>query len=96
MPPAPPNEDDPPPQPPVQPELEDCCHSGCTPCVFDLYDDALARYRSALAAWEQRQAERRLAEATRQPEAARQPQAERQAEAKPGAKTPHRTSPSRR
>ena len=40
------------PQPPVQPELEDCCRSGCTPCVFDLYEQALERYEKALAAWE--------------------------------------------
>jgi hypothetical protein len=47
--------DDPQPQPPVQPDLEDCCHSGCNPCVFDLYDAALERYQSALAEWEKRQ-----------------------------------------
>lgn len=40
------------PEPPVAPELEDCCRSGCTPCIFDLYEDALERYRRALAAWE--------------------------------------------
>lgn len=40
------------PVPPVQPELEDCCRSGCTPCVFDLYEAALERYEQALAAWE--------------------------------------------
>ena len=40
------------PAPPVQPELEDCCRSGCTPCVFDLYEQALERYEQALAAWE--------------------------------------------
>ncbi|WP_211612296.1 oxidoreductase-like domain-containing protein [Paraburkholderia haematera] len=50
--------DDPQPVPPVQPELEDCCHSGCNPCVFDLYDDALERYRLALAEWQLRQAAR--------------------------------------
>ncbi|WP_020652863.1 oxidoreductase-like domain-containing protein [Massilia niastensis] len=40
------------PQPPVQPGLEDCCRSGCFPCVFDLYEEALARYEKALAAYE--------------------------------------------
>ena len=48
------------PVPPVQPALEDCCRSGCTPCVFDLYEEALERYERALAAWE---AARRDAEA---------------------------------
>ncbi|AKE06194.1 oxidoreductase-like domain-containing protein [Burkholderia dolosa] len=53
-----PFDDDPRPTPPEQPELEDCCQSGCSPCVFDLYDDALARYRIALAEWEARHAKR--------------------------------------
>ncbi|HEY2606179.1 MAG TPA: oxidoreductase-like domain-containing protein [Paraburkholderia sp.] len=48
--------DDPQPQPPVQPDLDDCCHSGCNPCVFDLYDEALERYQTALAEWQARQA----------------------------------------
>jgi len=47
--------DDPMPVEPVQPTLEDCCRSGCTPCVFDLYDDAMDRYRAALARWQARQ-----------------------------------------
>jgi Oxidoreductase-like protein, N-terminal len=47
--------DDPPPTPPWRPELDDCCHSGCNPCVFDLYDDALERYQAALAEWQARQ-----------------------------------------
>ncbi|ATQ76046.1 hypothetical protein CR152_17000 [Massilia violaceinigra] len=42
------------PLPPVQPGLEDCCRSGCTPCVFDLYDDAMDRYRIEMAAWQSR------------------------------------------
>ncbi|CAH2789169.1 MAG: ortholog of Bordetella pertussis (BX470248) BP1188A [uncultured Paraburkholderia sp.] len=46
--------EDPRPEPPVQPELEDCCNSGCSPCVFDLYGEALARYRVALAEWQAR------------------------------------------
>jgi len=51
---ATPGDDDPPPQPPVKPDLEDCCHSGCTQCVFDLYDEALERYEIALDAWRRR------------------------------------------
>jgi hypothetical protein len=43
--------EDPRPESPVQPEPEECCNSGCSPCVFDLYDEALARYRVALAEW---------------------------------------------
>lgn len=43
------------PVPPVQPALEDCCRSGCTPCIFDLYDDAMERYLAELKAWEARQ-----------------------------------------
>lgn len=35
--------------PPVEPELEDCCRSGCCPCVFDLYAEALERYEAWLA-----------------------------------------------
>ncbi|MGB7480124.1 MAG: oxidoreductase-like domain-containing protein [Burkholderiaceae bacterium] len=45
-----------PPQAPVPPALEDCCGSGCNPCIFDVYEDALERYRQRLAAWQQRQA----------------------------------------
>jgi hypothetical protein len=40
------------PLPPVEPALEDCCRSGCNPCVFDLYEEALERYRAQLARWE--------------------------------------------
>lgn len=36
--------------PPVEPELEDCCRSGCCPCVFDLYAEALERYDAWCAA----------------------------------------------
>jgi hypothetical protein len=42
----------------VRPDLDDCCHSGCTQCVFDLYDDALERYAVALTAWRKRQADK--------------------------------------
>ncbi|HKE40215.1 MAG TPA: oxidoreductase-like domain-containing protein [Casimicrobiaceae bacterium] len=52
--PDPPPEDDPPPVPPVRPSLDDCCGQGCDPCVFDVYDDALQRYRAAVKAWRKR------------------------------------------
>jgi hypothetical protein len=41
------------PVPPIQPDLDDCCNSGCNPCIFDLYQDALERYRADLKAWEE-------------------------------------------
>ncbi len=40
------------PQPPEEPDPLDCCGEGCVRCVYDLYDEALAEYRVALAAWE--------------------------------------------
>jgi len=46
--------DDPRPLPPREPALEECCRSGCEPCVFDLYYDAMERYQLALQAWLQR------------------------------------------
>ncbi|BBU29526.1 hypothetical protein BTHE68_32600 [Burkholderia sp. THE68] len=48
--------DDPLPTPPERPLPEDCCQSGCNPCVFDLYEEALERYEAALRAWEARRA----------------------------------------
>ena len=52
-------DNDPRPVPPVRPGREDCCKGSCDPCIFDLYDDALDRYRSDLRAWEERQARRK-------------------------------------
>ncbi len=46
--------DDPMPVAPAQPALEDCCRSGCVPCIFDLYEEAMERYRTRLNAWEAR------------------------------------------
>jgi len=46
---------DPPPAPPRAPDAGDCCESGCEPCIYDLYWDAVARYEAALEAWKQRQ-----------------------------------------
>jgi hypothetical protein len=49
--PAAPTELDPRPLPPKEPELEDCCGTGCVMCVFDVYQIALENYETALAAW---------------------------------------------
>ncbi len=46
---------DPRPLPPKEPELEDCCGTGCVMCVFDVYQLALENYERQLAAWEARQ-----------------------------------------
>lgn len=40
------------PEPPIAPELEDCCQSGCDPCIFDRYHEALERYERELAEYE--------------------------------------------
>lgn len=53
--------DDPPPVPPVPPGDDECCRSGCEPCVFDLHAQAMERYREALRAWEERQREKKKA-----------------------------------
>jgi len=45
---------DPRPEPPREPEAWECCGSGCDPCVYDRYWDALYRYEEELAAWTQR------------------------------------------
>ena len=50
---------DPRPMPPRKPEPDECCRSGCTPCVFDLYDEALTLYEVSLGRWKARQAARR-------------------------------------
>ncbi|WP_191575694.1 MULTISPECIES: oxidoreductase-like domain-containing protein [Achromobacter] len=46
--------DDPPPVAPERPAPDECCNSGCIPCVYDLYDEAMDRYREALKAWRAR------------------------------------------
>jgi hypothetical protein len=50
-----PSDDDPAPRPPVRPHSDECCRSGCVPCVFDLYEEQLELYRVALKRWQQRQ-----------------------------------------
>ncbi|AUB79229.1 MULTISPECIES: oxidoreductase-like domain-containing protein [Spiribacter] len=40
------------PPPPREPDLDECCGSGCDPCVFDLYDQRVERWRDRCAAIE--------------------------------------------
>jgi len=47
-------EDDPCPEPPERPSDDMCCGRGCIPCIFDYYEDALARYQARLKAWQER------------------------------------------
>ncbi|HSC79564.1 MAG TPA: oxidoreductase-like domain-containing protein [Chitinolyticbacter sp.] len=50
--------DDPQPEPPYEPALEECCGNGCDPCIFDTYNAELQRYRKLLAQWQARQTAR--------------------------------------
>ncbi len=50
-------DDDPPPTPPEAPAPEECCNSGCIPCVYDTYNEAMDEYRDALKAWRARHGE---------------------------------------
>jgi hypothetical protein len=63
--PARPNNPDPRPVAPQRPANDECCRSGCSPCVFDLYAEDLALYEAALSAWEERQALLMTKQATR-------------------------------
>lgn len=58
--PAPSNPDpdvDPLPQPPPQPDIDACCGNGCDPCIFDLHDLAMERWRQAVREWRARHPE---------------------------------------
>jgi len=33
------------PPPPQAPDPDSCCGSGCVPCIYDYYDDALWKWR---------------------------------------------------
>jgi Oxidoreductase-like protein, N-terminal len=52
--PEPASVDDPPPIPPAAPAMGECCRGGCDPCIFDLYEEELARYDAALREWRRR------------------------------------------
>ena len=34
------------PEPPQEPLPSDCCGSGCTPCVFDIYEEELCNWKT--------------------------------------------------
>jgi hypothetical protein len=38
------------PRPPDRPDPMECCGRGCSPCIFDYYDDALDRWKAIVAA----------------------------------------------
>jgi hypothetical protein len=38
----------------MEPDLNECCGNGCTPCVFDTYADEKRRWRDAVKAWDLR------------------------------------------
>ena len=42
------------PEPPEKPLPQDCCESGCDPCIFDQYIEALDDYKRRLAEWQAR------------------------------------------
>ena len=45
---------DPQPLPPREPDAIECCGSGCAPCVYDVYWEAVACYEAELEAWRAR------------------------------------------
>lgn len=47
-------ENDTSPVPPARPGTDDCCRGARDPCIFDVYEDALERYRADLRAWQER------------------------------------------
>ena len=47
---------DPMPEPPDRPGDNECCNSGCTWCILDMYQENLAAYQEKLRAWQQHQA----------------------------------------
>ena len=49
---------DPAPEPPERPGDNQCCQSGCVPCIFDLHAEDMQAWREAQREWELRQARR--------------------------------------
>jgi hypothetical protein len=36
------------PPPPAKPEPDECCGGGCSPCVLDLYEEALQEWKETV------------------------------------------------
>lgn len=41
------------PTPPRKPEPQECCGTGCIPCVMDIYEEELWQYEKDLKAWDE-------------------------------------------
>lgn len=35
-------------EPPIKPDEADCCNTGCKPCILDVYDEQLRKYKAGL------------------------------------------------
>jgi len=46
--------DDPHPEEPIEPDLNECCGNGCEPCVFDTYAEEKRAWQQAVKDWEER------------------------------------------
>lgn len=51
---SPPADTDPMPLPPPPADFDACCGNGCEPCILELHDLEMDRYRQALRAWQAR------------------------------------------
>lgn len=36
-------------EPPVEPDESDCCNSGCNPCILDVYEEQLKKYKQQIS-----------------------------------------------
>ncbi|MCP1673673.1 cytochrome-b5 reductase [Natronocella acetinitrilica] len=50
------------PPPPEKPDPQDCCGSGCIPCILEVYEDELEAWREKVAAIKARRRERTSSE----------------------------------
>jgi hypothetical protein len=53
------------PPPPVRPDPSECCRSNCTPCIFELYEQALERWEHEVAEIQRKRVEERTRQGTK-------------------------------